>query len=337
VSYLKPARSAANKIMAEFKFFCPHCGRQILCDTSYSRTQINCPVCQQPITVPQAAPEAAPGVPPPVAVPSHTSRNILFGTVAVLVLTGLVIGGWFGYSKIKIRKLPPGLVAMWSGEGNGGDTAGGNKMELTDISFAEGKTGKAFSFNGTTSTIKIPASRSLDIGAGDGFTIMAWIKPTRVDGLHPMFQWTDSAPLIIGIGVGPNENGVLASTITDVSGGRYVNSNPDVLASGVFQHIALTYDKASGVGTWYLNGVIVGRRQLSGMVETKGDLLISRHETNPGNSTFNRLYAGLMDEIAVYNRALSASEIQAICAEQNHGEPLTLPTPSTGWFESWMR
>jgi hypothetical protein len=44
-----------------------------------------------------------------------------------------------------------------------------------------------------------------------------------------------------------------------------------------------------------------------------------------------------MDEVALYNRALSASEIQDICAEQNHGEPLTLPTPSTGWHENWMQ
>jgi Concanavalin A-like lectin/glucanases superfamily len=323
--------------MAEFKFFCPQCGRHIQCDTGYAGKQINCPVCQQAIAVPQAAPEATSVVPPPAAMKSPTLRNILFIIVALLVLAGLIIGGWYGYSKIKIHKLPSGLVAMWSGEGSGGDAVGGRKMELTDITFEQGKVGQAFSFNGTSSTIKIPASPALDVGEGNGFTIMAWIKPAAVDGLHPMFQWTDNIALIMGIGVGPNENGVLASVITDTSGSRYVNSNPGVLVNGVFQHIALTYDKASGVGTWYLNGVIVGQRQLSGRVETKGDLLISRHDTNPGNSTFNRLYAGLMDEIAIYNRALSPSEIQAICTEQNHGEPLTLPTPSTGWFESWMR
>jgi hypothetical protein len=44
-----------------------------------------------------------------------------------------------------------------------------------------------------------------------------------------------------------------------------------------------------------------------------------------------------MDEIAIYNRALSGPEIQAICMEESHGEPLTLPTQSAGWFESWMR
>jgi hypothetical protein len=33
----------------------------------------------------------------------------------------------------------------------------------------------------------------------------------------------------------------------------------------------------------------------------------------------------LLDEIAIYNRALSLSEIQTICTEDNHGEPLPPP------------
>jgi hypothetical protein len=45
------------------------------------------------------------------------------------------------------------------------------------------------------------------------------------------------------------------------------------------------------------------------------------------------MYSGLMDNIALFNRALSASEIQSVCQEENHGEPLNLPPPSNGWQE----
>jgi ribosomal protein S27E len=339
VSYLKPLRSAANKTMAEFKFFCPQCGQNIQCDMSYSGAQINCPVCQQAIVVPQSPREAASVVSLPVAVKSNTLRNVLFAVAAVLVLARLVIGGWFGYSKIRIHKsVKEGLVAAWSGEGDGNDSVGENTMELTDISFEKGKVGQAFSFNGTSSSIKIPASPSLDVGAGGGLTIMAWVKPSDVDGPHPMFQWSDSGnPLTFWIGLRPSENGVLCGTVTGASGKRFVLSHPGVLASGSFQHIALTYDKASGLGKIYLNGIVVSQRQLRGTVNAKGDLLISQRNTHQGDWSSNRSFAGLMDEIAIYKRALSASEIQAICTEQNHGEPLTLPEPSTGWFESWMK
>ena len=262
----------------------------------------------------------------------------------MVVLIGLVIGGWYGYLKIRMHiangHLPPGLVALWSGEGNGSDSAGGNKMELTDIAFVKGKVGQAFSFNGKNSSIRIPASRALDLAVNDGFTIMAWIKPLDINGLHPLFQWldTDSNPLNIWIGVRPFENGVLMASTTVATGNRFLVSNPGVLVQGRFQHIALTFDKASGNAIWYLNGVVVAQRELGGHLSaTKGDLVISHRDENPGNWSTGRTYSGLMDEIAIYNRALSASEVQAVCTEQNHGDALPLPAPSTGWYESWMK
>jgi len=235
-------------------------------------------------------------------------------------------------------QLPPGLVALWSGEGDGRDAVGGNTMELMDMTFADGQVGQAFSFNGETSTIRIPASPSLDVGTSEGFTIMAWIKPTQIDGYHPLFQWTDSMPIQCSIGQRPSESGGLMACITDGQGNRFLDTYPGVIMSGVWQHIAVTFDKAGGTATWYVNGVIVAQRKLDGQVTgTKGDLVISRRDITQGNWTSNRSFAGLMDEIALSPRALSAAEIQTICTDQNHGGPLTLPAPSTGWYDDWMR
>ena len=197
--------------MAEFKFFCPQCGQQVQCDTGYSGTQINCPACKQTIVVPQAPGSTAQ---PPVPAKSHLWRNVLVVAASVVVLAGLVTTGWFGYSKLKRGHLPPGLVSLWSGEGNGSDSVDGNKAVLTDISFEEGKVGRAFSFNGTTSTITIPASPSLDIGADAGFTIMAWIKPLDVNGLHPIAEWSDNdCPLNFGSVFDPLKMAYCAATL----------------------------------------------------------------------------------------------------------------------------
>ena len=239
-------------------------------------------------------------------------------------------------------QLASGLVALWSGEGDGNDSVGGNTAMLTDITYVEGRVGQAFSFNGASSSIRVPASPALDVGAGDGFTIMAWIKPTDVDGWRPLFQWELGTMYGEGPGLSlnarPTDSGGLWSGITTVTGNRLLASPRGLVIAGVWQHVALTYDKASGIGTLYLNGVTVGRRQLIGPpMSTKGDLWISRRNTHQGDWSSNRSYSGLMDEIAIYNRALSASEIQAICTEQSNGEPLTQPAPSTGWFEPWMQ
>lgn len=121
--------------MADFKFSCPSCGQHILCDTAYAGAQINCPGCGQALIVPQAAPSAAaPAAPPPPPAPSglatrqstmapsggrrfagapglsgepapkpksNALRNVLVIAAVVVVLAGLGVGGWFGYSKFK--------------------------------------------------------------------------------------------------------------------------------------------------------------------------------------------------------------------------------------------
>jgi outer membrane lipoprotein-sorting protein/FlaG/FlaF family flagellin (archaellin) len=121
--------------MPEFKFSCPQCGQHIQCDVGYAGAQINCPTCKQAILVPQAQSSSAPppmpsrmppppppmpgragaaappplpprpgavrGVTAPAPAPSHAWRHALIAVAVLVVLAGLVIGAWFGYSGYK--------------------------------------------------------------------------------------------------------------------------------------------------------------------------------------------------------------------------------------------
>jgi outer membrane lipoprotein-sorting protein len=133
------------KFMPEFKFSCPQCGQHIQCDTGYAGAQINCPSCQQAIIVPQAprpaaAPPAAPIPPPtsagrlstmqntsapaagrqfagapgrqPVQAKSHTMRNVLVITAAIVVLAVLGVGGWKFKEHKAAKGNPAARVAM---------------------------------------------------------------------------------------------------------------------------------------------------------------------------------------------------------------------------------
>lgn len=270
------------------------------------------------------------------------------------------LGAKTGFGKIQlavdsIRKLTvssggaagarrAGLVALWSGDGDGKDSVGGNDAVLTDISFADGKVGQAFSLNGYSSCLKIPASESLDVGTGDGITITTWIKPSDVDGFHPILEWNPTEPLHgpvgvnLWIGTNPGSHGVLQANVTGVDySGHALTSRSEMVVNGSFQNVAVTYDKASGMGVLYLNGAIIAQSQWGSFVPcTKGNLLISRRPNDlQGDSTHDRFFAGLLDEIAIYNRALSAEEIQDICKEQNNGEPL--PPPRTSEVPPFQR
>jgi hypothetical protein len=153
----------------------------------------------------------------------------------------------------------------------------------------------------------------------DGLTLSLWIKPFDVSGFHPILEWYSSATLPLGIGsqlrLGRNakSQGVLEAAIVDMNGHYHVlQSPPDAVVANSFQHVAVTYDQASGVGILYLNGRVVAQSQWKSFPpKTKGDLWIScRPFSHPGDFTYNTFFAGLLDEIAIYNRALTAGEIQ---------------------------
>jgi hypothetical protein len=287
--------------MAEFKFFCPQCGQHVQCDTSYSGQQINCPVCQQGIAVPQP-PRAAIAVSPPVAVQSRTLRNVLVAVAAMVVLAGLGVGGWWGYSKIKMHKMPPGLVALWSGEGNANDNVGGNNGTLMgSTTFAPGKVGQGFVFDGNNGSgvlLGNPAGLQLQ-----DFTIEAWIKRSSASVVS---HGSGGNANLLGCGWGGFDffmewNGRLDF---DKFGDVYPQYGPFITDTN-FHHVALT--KAGGTVVFYLDGVAYPVPNYSGTFIFTSSIGIGYRPDNGDNS-----FLGTIDEMGVFNRALSASEIQAI-------------------------
>ena len=340
--------------MPEFKFYCPQCGQHIQCDTGHLGRQINCPVCQQAIVVPQVPaavpipPQPAPVFSPdqstapaagrthpvtPVAQPaatvqSRTLQNILMIVVAAVMLAGLCVGGWLGYSKFKLyglrEHLPPGLVGMWSGEGDGKNWAEGNSASLTGVSVKSGEMVRVFSFDETNSGIKIPATPSLDVGQGQGFTIMAWIKPSSLSRRNEILEWDNGEPgQIVTWGVHmqllePQEFGLGAGNLfADVHGTdgqvHWLMARGGTITANIFQHVALSYDKTAGIARLFCNGNIVVEQHIGQFTpQTSYDFYIGRRPAGDGVHSFS----GLIAKAGVFNRALSAEEILKLYNEQ---------------------
>src|SRR5260221_14430542 len=73
---------------------------------------------------------------------------------------------------------PSGLISWWRADGDATDASGTNNGQLLGgASFGAGKVSQGFLFNGGTSGVKLPASSTLDVGTGGGFTVEAWINP----------------------------------------------------------------------------------------------------------------------------------------------------------------
>ena len=228
---------------------------------------------------------------------------------------------------------PSGLVSWWPGEGNANDIVGTNNGTLQGpVGFAAGEVGQAFVLDGSSTSIRVPASSSLNVGLGGGLTTEVWINPLNFS-FQSICEWNLNngdpyGSAQIGAHLELNEfnaDGSLWGNIIDTSGNDHiVNTAGGVIMTNSWQHVAMTYDKASGMAVLYCNGAVVATASLGTFTpQTSFDLFMG---SRPSGFFSGLYFNGKMDEPSVYNRALTASEIQAIYNVGTGGKcPLSSP------------
>lgn len=232
----------------------------------------------------------------------------------------------------------PGMVAWWTANNTAEDVQGGNHGTLHNgASFTTkgAQVGAAFMFDGIDDFVKVPASPSLNVGAGNGFTVEAWINPNTNDGAaRPLVEWnsSDAGGLTFGVHLWINEayngvggQGAIYANIVDTSGSFHlVGSAAGVIQPNTYQHVALTYDKSSGLAAIFLdgeqldlfiNGQRIGDTENIGSItpQTSSDLYLGHRTARPH-------FSGAMDEVSIYNRALSETEINSIYRADTAGK-----------------
>jgi len=227
---------------------------------------------------------------------------------------------------------PAGLVAWWPLDGNALDRIGSNDGTLVNgPTFTAGLVNQALSFDGNDDAVRIPPSSSLDVGLGDGLTIETWIHPADVSVQRPVVEWVNNDATVSGVHLWISVIGAgsLFGNVMDTTGNaHHIWSAPGLLVPNAWQHIALTYDKVTGVGTLYLNGAVVQQQNLGIFTpQTSLDLLLGHRPSLPS-------FSGLIDEVSIANRVLSPAEIQGIFDADSAGKckiprqfPPTPPRP----------
>ncbi len=230
---------------------------------------------------------------------------------------------------VPCQQSPPGLVGWWPGDGDARDHAGTNDGQFTNNgTYVAGKVGQAFQFNDSSprhdedqSAVVIPASASLDVGAGSGLTIELWIQPADLQNQHPLVEWDFGAHFWIATGPpnGPGP-GCLYAHLDQNWMEHIIYSAINILTTNAFQHVALTYDKASGSCLLYLNGTVVATNNFGSITpQTTSTLYLGQAWRGPADYPW-WYYKGLMDEVSIYNRALSPTEIQAVYGAGSAGK-----------------
>jgi hypothetical protein len=220
---------------------------------------------------------------------------------------------------------PSGLVSWWQAEGTASDFVGSNNGTAQGgVTYVPGEVGQSFDFDGTTGGITIPSSPSLDVGLVSGFTVECWIKPSDLANFQSLIEWDNGTALGVQLWIsepfsGNGGPGCVFANLTDTSGNIHILvSQPGLLTTAAFQHVALTYDKTTGAGTLYLNGNVIDSRSLGVFTpQTSYNVLLGYR---PATAPSPTRYGGLMDEMTLYGRALSANEIQDIYAAGSAGK-----------------
>lgn len=210
----------------------------------------------------------------------------------------------------------PGLAAWWRAEGNAFDAGPYANHAVFTGPYSSGNVGQAFSVTSAGTAVRVPASSSLNVGTGDGLTIEGWIKPFDTSA-RPFVEWSFANSYGAHVWVNFPSAGYIWVNLfgTDNLSHNY-QSPPGLVASGSFQHIAVTYDCASGKSRLFVNGSLKQTEPLGSFTpQTAPDLYLGFRPAY-GGVNFN----GLIDEASIYNRALSPAEIQGICNTAGAGK-----------------
>ncbi len=208
---------------------------------------------------------------------------------------------------------PSGLVSWWRAEWDANDALGTNNGTLNGgVTFAPGKVGQAFDLDGSTGYIKIPASASLTMSGASGLSLECWIKPADYS-IHPLIEWNNGGTAGVQLWLYGTQS--FQGAFVDTSGNPHtLNAPSNLINTNDFQHLAATYDHASGNAVLYYNGAQVLTTNLGSVTPQTGYDLYLGHR--PGTTNY---YNSLLDEVGVYNRALSATEVAAIYNEGSAG------------------
>lgn len=208
--------------------------------------------------------------------------------------------------------VPANIVAWYPGDFGAVEIIGGQHTQLNNnIVYAPGKVGAGFRFDGDADYAIVAPSAALDITGN--ITIEAWINPETVGGGARAIvskKSNDTAPTTFFFHL--QDDGTLAFSARREDGSNFLVASTGTIPPNTFTHVAATM--RGNTVTLYINGAESG----SGTTDllrpaTGGQMVIGgrRTQLNPQNM-LDSYFHGVIDELAIYNRALSTEEIAGI-------------------------
>ncbi|HTI70098.1 MAG TPA: LamG domain-containing protein, partial [Candidatus Limnocylindria bacterium] len=225
--------------------------------------------------------------------------NLLLGLIAAV-----------GIARVSVTRTeaacvapPSGLAAWWSGNGNTLDFAGAHPGTMANQAyFAPGQAGLGFALTGANAYVYVPPSPAWNLGT-NAFSIELWAN----------FNATGDRVLVASDAGGGSNNkwlfwttgGKLQFHINDITGNvSNIGTGSFTPTLGQWYHLGLTRSGSNFV--FYVNGAPLVTNSVDRVIPDAGaPLTIGQAE---GGYFFN----GILDEVSIYNKALTGAEVQSV-------------------------
>lgn len=217
-----------------------------------------------------------------------------------------------GFSQIPSYVSTSGLVGYWPFTGNANDQSINinngvvNGATLTTDRF--GNANSAYNFNGTSNYISVPSNSSLS-GFND-MTISVWANITQFTGIQGLVtKWYfvldcgNNTDTYAGSLV--NNTLILTTNYNNVIG----YTSQQTFSAGdlnVWKHFVFVSNSAQGISL-YINGILAGTGSVPGTICNSTNALFFGSTTPT-----QRFFKGKLDDIGIWNRALTACEISKL-------------------------
>ena len=292
-------------------------------------------------------------------IPPHFFRRFppAFQLKTPCVVRLLIVLAWLsGLSASPLRAdclpAPAGLIHWYRGDSDTRDFFGTGSPAQTNgtLAFVAAKVGPGLKFDGASGLVA-PDSDTLDFDVTQSFTIETWVRIDGVFGNDSLLldkrQPGGGLGYLLGL-IGTNFGSETRKLYCVVQGGPTFDVRTAVVADGAFHHLAAVLNRASNTLAIYLDGALQQTNNVSGLgsLQNNGRLFLGQQSLDVP-STSGVALNGVLDELSIYNRALSAAEIQALFNAGSAGKcgapSLTIfltttntalvlwPSPSTGF------
>ena len=209
---------------------------------------------------------------------------------------------------ISVTAAPPpntGLVAAYNFNEAAGTTltdrsGRGHTGTLSGAAWStQGRFGGALSFDGVNDWVTVADTAALDLTTG--LTLEAWVNPSAVTNWRTVIMKERTGGLAYSL---YGANGASRASGWINAGGEIGVDATSALPLNTWTHLAVTYDGATM--RMFVNGVQVATRARTGAIPASAQAL-----RIGGNSVWSEFFQGRIDEVRIYNRALTAAEIVA--------------------------